>query len=75
MNAERNELWKKIAALTNEKYGAELGNLTVEQIKKLCANYKRKYPSTFWSALKSVKMEDETVGQTEYSSVQSPQIE
>lgn len=42
MNAERNQVWKQIADATNEKYGAELGDLSIEQTKKLYANYKRK---------------------------------
>lgn len=42
VNAERNQVWKQIADLTNEKYGEELGMLSVEQTKKLYANYKRK---------------------------------
>uniref|UniRef100_A0A915BJM6 Regulatory protein zeste n=1 Tax=Parascaris univalens TaxID=6257 RepID=A0A915BJM6_PARUN len=42
VNAERNQVWKQIADATNEKYGAELGDLSIEQTKKLYANYKRK---------------------------------
>ncbi|VDM38925.1 unnamed protein product [Toxocara canis] len=42
VNAERNQVWKQIADATNEKYGPELGDLSIEQTKKLYANYKRK---------------------------------
>lgn len=42
INAERNQIWKQITDSTNEKYGSELGDLTIEQTKKLFANYKRK---------------------------------
>ncbi|EJD76083.1 hypothetical protein LOAG_16891 [Loa loa] len=42
INAERNQVWKQITDSTNEKYGSELGDLTIEQTKKLYANYRRK---------------------------------
>lgn len=42
INAERNQVWKQITDATNEKYGSELGDLTIEQTKKLYANYRRK---------------------------------
>ncbi|VDK46468.1 unnamed protein product [Anisakis simplex] len=42
INAERNQVWKQIADVTNDKYSNELGDLTVDQTKKLYANYKRK---------------------------------
>ncbi|VDK76367.1 unnamed protein product [Onchocerca ochengi] len=45
INAERNQVWKQITDSTNEKYGSELGDLTIEQTKKLYANYRRKSQS------------------------------
>lgn len=59
VNAERNQVWKQIADLTNEKYGEELGMLTVEQTKKLYANYKRKCQLNSQTGVKYPNLEED----------------
>uniref|UniRef100_A0A0N5AGT2 Regulatory protein zeste n=1 Tax=Syphacia muris TaxID=451379 RepID=A0A0N5AGT2_9BILA len=59
VNAERSQVWKQIADLTNEKYGEELGVLTVEQTKKLYANYKRKCQSNGQAGVKYPNLDED----------------
>ncbi|VDN27503.1 unnamed protein product [Gongylonema pulchrum] len=57
INAERNQVWKQITDTANEKFGAELGDLTIEQTKKLYANYRRKSQApSFGSATSTGEM-------------------
>lgn len=67
VNAERSQVWKKIADLTNEKYGEELGMLTVEQTKKLYANYKRKCQMNSQTGVKYPNLEEDVHKQSSFN--------